>query len=98
MEIVSESLALSPRVREGLEAVEESRLHKKPFWGEGLSVVTEETAHLPLVTRKALAIKADVPILPFLNVGASLQYVKNPGGIRSVPEAVVAGFRASITF
>ena len=62
--MVSETLPLTPRVQEGLAAVEESRLHKKPFWGERLSVVNEETAKLPLVIRKALAIKKVLSEMP----------------------------------
>lgn len=51
------SLPLSERVIRGLEVIEESRLRKKPAWGEGMSVLDEETVKLPLVKRKALAIK-----------------------------------------
>ena len=60
--------------------------------------ILEKSSGLSRSSETAYEVYYDVPILPFLNVGASLQYVKNPGGIRSVPEAVVAGFRASITF
>ena len=55
--IVSKSIPLSERVQKGLKVIEDSRLHKKPVWGEGLTVLDEETVKLPLVKRKALAIK-----------------------------------------
>ena len=77
--IVSETLPLSKRVQMGLEAVEESRLHKKPLWGEGLSVINEETAALPLVIRRAMAIhkvlsEMPVDIKPYeLLVGSMVQ-------------------------
>lgn len=64
MQIVSKTLPLSTRVQRGLKVVEESRLHKKPFWGEGLTVLDEETVKLPLVKRKALAIKKVLSEMP----------------------------------
>ncbi len=79
MEMIREDLPLTDRVREGLTAVEESRLRKKPFWGEGLSVVDEETTKLPLVIRKGLAIKKVLSEMPVdikryeLLVGSILQ-------------------------
>lgn len=79
MEIIREDVPMTERVREGLAAVEESRLHKKPFWGEGLSVVDEETAKLSLVIRKSLAIKKVLSEMPIdikryeLLVGSILQ-------------------------
>ncbi len=63
--IVSKSIPLSERVQKGLKVIEDSRLHKKPVWGEGLTVLDEETVKLPLVKRKALAIKkvfSEMPI------------------------------------
>jgi len=57
MEIVSKILPLSSKVRKGLELIEEGRFRKKPNWGEGLTILDEHTAKLPLVIRKALAIK-----------------------------------------
>ncbi len=65
MQIVSKTLPLSTRVQKGLKAVEESRLHKRETWGEGLTVLDEETVKLPLVKRKALANKkvfSEMPI------------------------------------
>ena len=62
---ISKSLPLSARVKKGLEVIKESRLHQKPVWGEGLTVLNDETVKLPLVVRKALAIKkvfSEMPI------------------------------------
>ena len=64
MQIVSKTLPLSARVQKGLQTVEESRLHKKSVWGEGLTVLDEETVKLPLVIRKALAIKKVLSEMP----------------------------------
>jgi len=55
--IVSRTLPLTTRVQKGLALIKESRYHKKTRWGEGLTVLDEETVKLPLVKRKALAIK-----------------------------------------
>lgn len=65
MQIVSKTLPLSARVQKGLKAVEDSRLHKRETWGEGLTILDEETMKLPLVKRKALANKkifSEMPI------------------------------------
>lgn len=64
MQIVSKTLPLTARVQRRLKIVEESRLHKKPFWGEGLTVLDEESVKLPLVKRKALAIKKVLSEMP----------------------------------
>jgi len=64
MTIVSKTLPLTTRVQKGLKVVEESRLHKKETWGEGLTVLDEETVKLPLVKRKALAIKKVLSEMP----------------------------------
>ena len=37
-------------------------------------------------------------IAPWLSVSPSVQYVKNPGGDRSLKDAVVMGFRVQLTF
>ena len=67
MQIVSKAIPLSARVQKKLKVVMEDRYQeqKKPVWGEGLTVLDEETAKLPLVKRKALAIKkvlSEVPV------------------------------------
>ena len=64
MQIVSKTLPLSARVQKGLKVIEESRLRKKSLWGEGLTVLDEETVKLPLVKRKALAIKKVLSEMP----------------------------------
>ena len=57
VEIVSKTLPYTARVQKGLELVQEGRFQEKPIWGKGLTVLDEETAKLPLVKRKDLAIK-----------------------------------------
>ena len=64
MQIISKTLPLTVRVQKGLEEVEESRLHEKKRWGEGLTVLDEETVKLPLVKRKALAVKKVLSEMP----------------------------------
>lgn len=64
MEIVTKTLPLTARVQKGLELIEEGRFRKKPAWGEGLTVLNEETVRLPLVKRKALAIKKILSEIP----------------------------------
>ena len=64
MQIVSKTLPLSTRVLKGLKVIEESRLKKKPLWGEGLTVLNKETTKLPLVKRKALAIRKLLSEMP----------------------------------
>lgn len=61
---VADKLPLSPRVREGLRLVEAGRLSKKEKWGKDLSVLDESAASLPLVRRKALAIKKVLSEMP----------------------------------
>jgi len=53
--MIDSTLDLTPRVQKGLKLVEEGRIHKKPSWEVGLTILDEETAKLPLVQRKALA-------------------------------------------
>ena len=53
--IIDPGLGLSERVARGLKEVQDGRYRKLPAWGDGLSVLNEETAKLPLVRRKALA-------------------------------------------
>ncbi len=63
-QLIDKSLPLSERVRKGLQVIEESRLHKKPVWSEGLAVIDEETVRLPLIIRKALAIEKLFALVP----------------------------------
>jgi formate C-acetyltransferase len=71
--------SLSPRVREGLRLVEVGRLSRKDKWGEGLSVLNDSTASLPLIKRKALAIEKVLTEMPIsirrheLVVGSAVQ-------------------------
>ena len=90
MQIVNKTLPLSARVQKGLKVIEESRLHKKSLWGEGLTVLDEEIVKLPLVKRKALAIKKVLSEMPIdikdyeLIVGSAIQ---GPVTVRaSLPE------------
>lgn len=77
--IVSKTLPLTTRVQKGLALIKESRYHKKTRWGEGLTVLDEETVKLPLVKRKALAIKKILSEMPIdikdyeLIVGSAIQ-------------------------
>lgn len=64
MELVCKTLELTPRVQKGLKLAQEGRFQKKPMWGEGLTVLDEETAKLPLVQRKALAIDKVLSEMP----------------------------------
>ena len=64
MQIVSKTLPISACVQNGLNLLKESRYQKKPVWGEGLTVLDEETIKLPLVKRKALAIKKVLSEMP----------------------------------
>lgn len=76
---VAYKLPLSPRVREGLRLVEAGRLSKKEKWGKDLSVLDGSAASLPLVKRKALAIKKVLSEMPVsirrheLLVGSAVQ-------------------------
>ncbi len=63
-EIVSGALPLSARVQKALKLIEEGRFQKKPLFTEGLTVLDEETVKLPLVKRKALAIKKVLSEMP----------------------------------
>ena len=79
MEIISKTVPLSARVQKGLALIKESRYQKKARWGEGLTVLDEETVKLPLVKRKALAIKKILSEMPIdikdyeLIVGSAIQ-------------------------
>ena len=76
---VPSNLPLSPHVQEGLRVVETGRFSKKKKWGEGLSVLSESTATLPLIKRNALAIEKVLSEMPVsikhheLVVGSSIQ-------------------------
>ena len=61
-------------------------------------IMLEKSTGLSEPTETAYELYYNAPILPFLNVGASVQYVRNPGGWHRINNAVVLSFRASITF
>jgi pyruvate-formate lyase len=59
------ALGVSPRVKQGLEALHASRLVDQELWGKGLTVLDASTIGLPLIRRKALAIckvLAEMPV------------------------------------
>jgi formate C-acetyltransferase len=76
---VADKQPLSPRVREGLRLVEAGRLSKKEKWGKDLSVLDGSASCLPLIKRKALAIKKVLSEMPVsirrheLLVGSAVQ-------------------------
>ena len=78
-EVISKTLPLSARAQKGLEITAEGRFRRKEVWGEGLTVLDGKTAKLPLVERKALAIKkvlCEMPVLikeHELLVGSAIQ-------------------------
>ena len=55
---------ISPSVQEGLRFIETRRSSKRSRWGFGLSILNETTQRLPLVIRKALAIKKVLAEMP----------------------------------
>lgn len=64
-ERVNSTLPLTARVQKGLKLVEKGRLQRTPSWGgEDLTVLDEETIKLPLVKRKALAIRKVLTEMP----------------------------------
>ena len=81
IEIVDSRLPLSPRVQEGLRFVEAGRRSAKARWGANLSVLNESTSNLPLIKRKALAIKKVLSEMPLsirsheVLVGSAVQTV-----------------------
>lgn len=64
MEIVSKTVPLSARVQKKLKLITEGRYQKQTAWGKGLTVLDEETVKLPLIKRKALAIKKVLSEMP----------------------------------
>lgn len=64
MNIVSAALELTPRVKTGLDWVHRGRFEEKEMWTVPLSVLNEETRKLPLVKRKALAIRKVLTEMP----------------------------------
>lgn len=61
---VKKSIPLTDRVQRGCKDIEAIRFSKQPLWDEKLSVLTDETAKLPLVKRKALAIGKQLAAMP----------------------------------
>ena len=64
MDIVSNTLELTPRVRDGLDAIQQGRFQERDLWNVPLSVLDEETRKLPLVKRKALAVSNVLTEMP----------------------------------
>jgi len=64
--IIDKGLELSSRVQQGLKLAQEGRFQKLDMWDAGLfgTVLDEETIKLPLVKRKALAIKKILSEIP----------------------------------
>ncbi|MBW1995562.1 MAG: pyruvate formate lyase family protein, partial [Deltaproteobacteria bacterium] len=62
--IVCKELPVSPRVAAGLNLVQQGRYIKKKSWGQGMSILEANTVYLPLVKRKALAIKTALSKMP----------------------------------
>ncbi len=62
--VVSKSIPLTGRVQKGCEDIETIRFSKQPLWKEKLTVLTDETAKLPLVKRKALAMGKQLSEMP----------------------------------
>lgn len=61
---VSKSIALTDRVQRGCADIEGIRFTKQEMWRERLTVLDGETAKLPLVRRKALAIALQLAEMP----------------------------------
>lgn len=62
--VVSKAMPISERVQKGYKEIQEGRFRKKPLWDAKLTVLNEETDKLPLVKRKALAIKKQLAEMP----------------------------------
>ena len=61
---VKKSIPLTQRVQNGCDDIEATRFSKQPLWKERLDVLSGETAELPLVKRKALAIDKQLYEMP----------------------------------
>ena len=64
MDIVSNTLELTPRVQKGLDLIQQGRFQEKEVWNVPLTVLNEETKKLVLVKRKALAIRKVLSEMP----------------------------------
>ncbi len=79
MDLVSNTLELTPRVRRGLDWIQQGRFREKEVWKVPASVLDDETRKLSLVKRKALAIRTVLCEMPIriepyeLIVGCSVQ-------------------------
>ncbi|MBS3820636.1 MAG: carbohydrate porin [Phycisphaerae bacterium] len=58
----------------------------------------ESSAAIDKSQETAYEIYYDAQIMPFFNMGGSLQVIENPGGVNNVDHATVIGLRASLTF
>ena len=45
-----------------------------------------------------LEVYYNAPITPWLNISPGIQYVTNPGGVKTASDAIVFGLRAQVTF
>jgi formate C-acetyltransferase len=63
-DVVGKSIPLSERVQKGHGVIQDGRFRKKLLWDARLTVLNEETATLPLVKRKALAIGKQLAEMP----------------------------------
>lgn len=79
MDLVNNTLELTPRVRRGLDWIQQGRFREKEVWKVPVSVLDDETRKLSLVKRKALAIRTVLCEMPIriepyeLIVGCSVQ-------------------------
>ncbi|MBF0278852.1 MAG: hypothetical protein HQM13_13710 [SAR324 cluster bacterium] len=64
MEIATDQTNISYRIQKGLEQIEERRTQTEAAWEEKLTVLDEETVKLPLVKRRALALKKMLSEMP----------------------------------
>ncbi len=62
--LVAKSIPLSERAQRGYEEIQAGRFRKKPQWNAELTVLDKATAKLPLVKRRALAIKKQFAEMP----------------------------------
>jgi len=64
--IVDVNYPLSGRVQEGLNLSKEGRYKRKETWSKRLTVLDDSSRKLPLVTRKAMAVKKMLSEMPVL--------------------------------
>jgi formate C-acetyltransferase len=64
MEMAIDRTKINLSIQKGLERIEERRFQSEAIWTEKLTVLDEETVKLPLIKRKALAIKKLLSEMP----------------------------------